>query len=196
MNTSASIPSAAPEAFSPLPVSHARRFLEPGPVVLLTTRHAGNDNVMAVGWHQVLEFSPSLVSVVVSRSSHSFEMLRDSGECVINVPTADMLDTVVRIGNCSGQDIDKFAEFGLERARADTVAAPALPQCHARLECRISDDRAVDRYNLFILEVASIRARTLPREPDYVHYVGDGEFMLSGRRVSRKQMFRPEMLGF
>jgi flavin reductase (DIM6/NTAB) family NADH-FMN oxidoreductase RutF len=180
--------------FAPVPVSHARHFLEPGPVLLLTTRHAGNDNVMTVGWHQVLEFSPSLVSCVVSKGSHSFEMLRASGECVLNVPTSALLDTVVGIGNCSGEDVDKFAQFGLSRDEASEVDAPVLPQCHARLECRVRDDRAVDRYNLFILEVAHIRARTSPKSPEYVHYLGDGEFMLSGERVSRKELFRPDML--
>lgn len=182
--------------FSPVPVSQARQFLEPGPVVLLTTRHAGNDNVMTLGWHQVLEFSPSLISCVVSRSNHSFEMLRASGQCVLNVPTSDLLDTVVQVGNCSGQEVDKFARFGLERGQADDVDVPVLPQCHARLECRLRDDRAVDRYNLFILEVTRIHARTAPETPEYVHYMGDGEFVLSGQRVSRKPLFKPEMLDF
>lgn len=196
MVTSALERALAPFPLESVPASHARRFLEPGPVVLLTTRHAGNENVMALGWHQVLEFSPSLVSCVVSRSSHSFEMLRASGECVLNVPGSDMLDAVVGVGNCSGEDVDKFARFGLERENALEVDAPALPQCHALIECRVSDDRAVERYNLFILEVRHIRARVTPRPPEYVHYVGDGEFMLSGKRVSRKRLFRPEMLGF
>jgi len=184
------------EALRSLPVSHARQFLEPGPVVLLTTRDAGNDNVMTLGWHQVLDNSPALVSCVVSRGSRSFDMLCATGECVLNVPTADMLDTVARAGNCSGEQIDKFAELGLERAEAEEVDAAILPQCHAHIECRLRDDRAVDRYNLFILEVMHISARPKPEEPDFLHYVGDGVFMHSGRRVSRRRLFRPEMLGF
>lgn len=180
--------------FVSVPLSHARQYLEPGPVVLLTTRQDAQDNVMTLGWHQVLEFTPSLVSCVVSRSSRSFDMLRETGQCVLNVPTSELLDTVVRIGNCSGQDIDKFTEFGLESADAQTVDVPVLPQCYATLECRIADDRAVDRYNLFILEVTHIRARTSPKTPEYVHYAGDGEFILSGKRVSRRRLFKPEML--
>lgn len=186
----------AAERFETIPVSHARQFLEPGPVVLLTTRHAGNDNVMAVGWHQVLDFSPSTISCVVSRGCRSFDMLRASGQCVLNVPTSDMLDAVVRVGNSSGDEVDKFAAFGLDRAKAHDVDAPVLPQCHAQLECRLRDDRAVERYNLFILEVTHISARPSPRQPGYLHYMGDGVFMLSGKRVSRRRLFRPEMLGY
>lgn len=182
-------------AFASVPVSQARQFLEPGPVVLVTTRHQGRDNVMTCGWHQVLEFTPSLVSCLVSSGNHSFAMLRESGQCVLNVPTSALLDTVVRIGNCSGADVDKFAAFGVERGAAKTVDVPVLPQCHASLECRLVDDRAVERYNLFILEVTHITARTRPKEPEYVHYMGEGRFMLSGRRVSRKRLFRADMLG-
>lgn len=184
------------DRFESVPVSNARRFLEPSPVVLLTTHHAGNDNVMALAWHQVLELSPSLVSCVVSRGSRSFDMLRASGECVLNVPTSDMVDTVAHVGNCSGGTVDKFAQFDLRKGQAAAVDAPILPQCHAHIECRLRDDRAVERYNLFILEVMHISARPSPREPDYLHYEGDGVFTHSGRRVSRRRLFRPEMLGF
>ena len=178
-----------------LPPSHARHFLEPGPVVLLATHDGGRDNVMTMGWHQVLEFTPALISCLVSRGNHSHAMLRRSGNCTINVPTSALLDTVVRIGNCSGADVDKFAEFGIEREPARHVTAPLLPQCHAQLECRIHDDAMVAQYDLFILEVLRIRAAVSPKEPEFVHYLGDGQFMLSGKRVSRKRLFRPEMLG-
>lgn len=164
-------------------------------MVLLTTRHAGQDNVMALGWHQVLDVDPSFISCVVSRGSRSFDMLRATGQGVLNVPTGEMLDAVVQAGNCSGAEVDKFAAFGLDREEAHDVDAPLLPQCHARLECRLRDDRAVERYNLFILEVTHITARTVPEEPEYLHYQGDGVFSLSGRRVSRRRMFRPELLG-
>ncbi|TDW63865.1 flavin reductase (DIM6/NTAB) family NADH-FMN oxidoreductase RutF [Novosphingobium sp. PhB55] len=180
-----------------VPPSHARQFLEPGPVVLLATHDAGAsaDNVMAMGWHQVLEFTPALISCLVSRGNHSHALLRRSGECTINVPTADLLDMVVRIGNCSGADCDKFADLGIEREPAAHVAAPLLPQCHAQLECRLHDDAMVGQYDLFILEVLRIRTATSPKAPQFVHYLGDGQFMLSGKRVSRKRLFQPEMLG-
>lgn len=183
------------DSFESVPVSHARRYLKPGPVVLLTTRHRGEDNVMALGWHQVLDSDPSIISCVVSRGSRSFDMLRASRQCALNVPTGEMLDAVVRIGNCSGEDIDKFAAFGIDRDDGRDVDVPVLPQCHARLECRLRDDRAVDRYNLFILEVTHISVRSAAPEPEYLHYEGDGVFALSGRRVSRRRLFRPQMLG-
>ena len=69
-------------------MSEIRRYLEPGPAVLVSSAWKGKTNIMAMGWHMVLEFSPSLVGCCISNSNHSFEMIRRSKECVINVPTS------------------------------------------------------------------------------------------------------------
>ena len=110
------------------PVDDVRRFLEPGPVVLISSAWKGQRNIMTLGWHMVLEFTPSRLATMISTGNHSFELIRRSGECVINVPTAEMLDTVIGIGNSSGVEIDKFAHFGLDAVAASEVAAPLIAQ--------------------------------------------------------------------
>ncbi|MBT0668735.1 flavin reductase family protein [Novosphingobium profundi] len=186
---------ALPDTFADWPASHARQVLEPGPVVLLTTRHEGRDNVMTLGWHQVLDFSPSRISCMVSAGNHSFAALRASGTCAINVPEADLLDTLVGIGNCSGAEVDKFARFKLAKAEAREIDVPVLPQCAAILECRLHDARMVEDYNLFILEVVRLCVRVDPAEATFVHFIGDGRFRLTGESVARRALFRPDMLG-
>ena len=69
-----------------LPVHQIRRYLEPGPIVLVTSAWAGQRNVMTMGWHTVMEFSPSLVGCIIAASNHSFEMIRKSRVCVIDLP--------------------------------------------------------------------------------------------------------------
>ena len=128
-----------------LPVAEIRRYLEPGPIVLVTSSWKGEDNVMTMGWHTVMEFTPSLVGCIIAGGNHSHAMIRKSGQCVINIPTADMLDTVVGIGNCSGADVDKFERFGLTTQQAKHVDVPLLTQCFANLECRLYDKQAADR---------------------------------------------------
>ena len=105
------------------PVSKVRRYLEPGPIVLVSSRCEGKHNIMTLGWHTILEFTPSLVGCMISGGNHSFEMIRKSRECVINLPTTALTDTVVRIGNTTGANIDKFAEFGLTGEQAHSVEA-------------------------------------------------------------------------
>ncbi len=96
------------------PVSEIRRYLEPGPVVLVSSAWKNKTNIMTMGWHAVMEFTPSLVGCIISNQNHSFEMIRRSKQCVINIPTQDMAKTVVGIGNCSGSDIDKFKEVQID----------------------------------------------------------------------------------
>jgi flavin reductase (DIM6/NTAB) family NADH-FMN oxidoreductase RutF len=176
------------------PVHQVRRFLEPGPVVLVSTAHAGARDVMTMGWHMVMEFSPSLLACVISSANHSFDLARASGQCVINLPTEELLDTLVRIGNCSGTEVDKFNAFGLTAQPATQVDAPLIAQCYASFECRLHDDALVERYNLFVWEVVKAHVAPTPKVPRTVHYRGDGQFMVSGDEHSRRGLFKPEML--
>ena len=176
------------------PVSQVRRYLEPGPIVLVSSAHEGRTHIMTMGWHTVMEFTPSLIGCVISSINHSFRMVRDSGECVINLPTTALMDTVVGIGNTSGEGIDKFERFKLTADKAKKVGSPLIRECHANFECRLADDRLVEKYNFFIFEVVKAHVAPSPRHPETLHYTGDGVFMLAGKIISRRSQFRPEML--
>jgi len=165
------------------PVSEIRRFLEPGPVVFVSSAWKGKANIMTMGWHLVMEFSPSLIGCIISNQNHSFEMIKKSKECVINIPTQDMAKKVVGIGNCSGSEIDKFKKFELTAVPASRVRAPLIQECYANFECKIFDSKLVNRYNFFILEVVKACVAISPKYPKTLHFRGDGVFMLSGRSI-------------
>lgn len=176
------------------PVSKIRRFLEPGPIVLVSSRYKNGLDIMTMGWHTVMEFTPSLVGCVIASSNHSYELIRKSGECVINLPTSNMIDTVVKIGNCSGHEVDKFEKFNLTAQKAKNVNAPLIRECHANFECKIYDDALVKKYNFFIFEVTYAHVAITPKYPETIHYTGDGIFTLSTKPLSRRSLFKPEML--
>jgi flavin reductase (DIM6/NTAB) family NADH-FMN oxidoreductase RutF len=176
------------------PVSQVRRYLEPGPIVLVSSKSRGKTNIMTMGWHMVMEFSPSLIGCLISSGNHSHGMIRDSRECVINLPTTKLTDQVVGIGNTSGSEIDKFAEFGLTADEASEVDAPLIRECHANFECRVHDDVLVDKYNVFIFEVVKAHVAPSPRYPQTLHYTGDGVFMVAGKIISRRSQFSPGIL--
>ena len=177
------------------PVANVRRFLEPGPIVLVSSHHRGQSNIMTMGWHTVMEFTPSLVGCVIAGGNHSFDAIRSTGECVINLPASDLIDAAVGIGNTSGRDTDKFAEFGLTAEPSEQVSAPRVAECHAHFECRLHDDALVDRYNFFIFEVVKALVAPRPKNPETIHYTGDGMFVLAGKTVSKRRLFRPGLLG-
>ncbi|HJS30660.1 MAG TPA: flavin reductase family protein [Alphaproteobacteria bacterium] len=171
------------------PVNQVRRYLEPGPIVLLSSRWKGDANVMTLGWYTVMEFTPSLVGCMISNGNHSFEMIRNSRECVINLPTTALTDAVIGIGNTSGAEIDKFKEFDLTVEKARKVEAPLIAECHANFECRLHDDVLVDKYNFFIFEVVKAHVAASPKYPATLHYTGDGVFMVAGRTINQRSKF-------
>lgn len=149
---------------------------------------------MTMGWHTVMEFTPSLVGCVIAGGNYSFDLVRKSRECVINLPTTALTDTVVGIGNTTGAELDKFEHFGLTAQPAEHVKAPLIAECHANFECRLADDAPVDKYNFFIFEIVKAHVTKSPKHPETLHYTGDGVFMVSGKIIRRRSLFRPEML--
>jgi flavin reductase (DIM6/NTAB) family NADH-FMN oxidoreductase RutF len=176
------------------PTSQIRRFLEPGPIVLVSSRLKEEINIMTMGWLTVMEFTPALIGCIIAGSNHSFEMIRKSRECVINIPTIDLSKEVVGIGNCSGEDVDKFKKFNLTAAGSSKVKVPLIEECYANFECRIKDGRMINKYNFFIFEVLKAHVAVSPKYPTTLHYRGSGIFMISGKHVNFRKKFRPENL--
>lgn len=122
-------------------------------------------------------------------------MIKKSKECVINIPSADMAETVVKIGNTSGSDLDKFAKFNLTPVPSEKISAPMIGECFASFECKLVDSRMIRKYNLFIFEVVKAHIAKTSHYPETLHYRGHGEFMISGPTVKKyRKFFRPDML--
>ena len=172
------------------PVAKIRRFLEPGPIVLVSSAWRGKTNIMTMGWHTVMEFEPSLIGCCIF-SDYSSDLIKRSKECVINIPTVDLASAVVGIGNSTGAEIDKFAKFKLTAVRGAKVAAPLIEECYANFECTVADASLWRKYRLFVLEVVKAHVAVAPRYPRTIHYRGDGVFMVSGRHINLRSRFKP-----
>lgn len=165
----------------PLPKVYG--LLEPGPVLLLTTAHRGQRDVMPMSWHSLLGFDPPLVSCVVSAGNESQRLLKASGQCVLNIPTAELARQVVACGNCHASQGDKFDRFQLATRPASQVEAPLLDACYASLECQVVDTRMVRRYEQFVLEVVAAWVDAGVRDPRTLHHRGHGRFMVAGDTI-------------
>jgi flavin reductase (DIM6/NTAB) family NADH-FMN oxidoreductase RutF len=166
-----------------LPLAKVYGLLEPGPVVLLTTAHRGKANVMTLSWHTMMEFEPPLVGCVVSGRDYSFAALKATRQCVINIPTADLAPLVVKCGNTSGRDTDKFEAFGLTPKPASLVTPPLIAECYANLECQVVDMRLVNRYNFFVLEVVKVWIDPSCKTPATLHHRGHGVFAVASETI-------------
>ena len=168
-----------------LKISKAFMLMESGPVVLITTNDGKKDNIMTISWTMVLDFTP-VFAITTGEWNYSFTALRKTKECVISIPTVDMLDEVVGIGTCSGADTDKFSKFKLTPIKGRIVKAPLIKECLANIECKVAD--IVKKHNIIVLEGVAAYFDTSRKEKRTVHAVGDGTFIVDGRKLSRKKM--------
>jgi len=172
------------------PLAKVYQLIEPGPVVLLATADKGRANIMTMSWHMMVDFEPPLIACIVSEANYSFAALRATGECVIAVPALELAPKVVQVGNASGRDIDKFAAFGLTPVPATRVKAPLVAECFANLECKVTDSRLVNRYDLFILEVIKAWADPKQKNAKTIHHHGYGSFVVEGETITLKSKMR------
>ena len=166
-----------------LPLSKVYSLLETGPVVFLTTEEKGKNNVMTMSWHTMMEFEPPLIGCVVSNGDYSFSALKKNKECVIAIPTVKIAAKVVRVGNTSGENIDKFKTIGLTPLAAVSVKAPLIAECYANLECKVVDTSMVNKYNFFVLQVVKAWIDSAVKDPKTLHHRGNGLFMTAGKTV-------------
>lgn len=135
------------------------RILYPMGVVLVSSSHAGRDNVMAACWAFPLSADPFLIGVSVSRKRFSHQLMEGSREFVINIPGQDMAEAVRICGENSGRDTDKFALAKLTKEKSRTAVAPSIKEALASIECKIVKSLDTGDHVLFIGEMLNMKKR-------------------------------------
>ncbi len=133
----------------------------------------------------VVDFTP-IFAITTGPWNYSFAALQKSKECVISIPTVDIIDKIVGVGTCSGADTDKFEKFELTPVKGKHVQAPLIKECLANIECRVID--IVKKHNIVVLEGVAAYFDNSRKEKRTVHAVGDGTFIVDGRKLNRKKM--------
>ena len=174
----------------PMPLGKAFTLLEPGPVVLVTTNDGKKDNVMTISWTLVVDFTPRF-AITTGPWNYSFAALRKSRQCVIAIPTVDLIDEVVGIGTCTGARTDKFRKFGLTPVKGRHVRSPLIKECLANVQCKVID--IVKRYPVVVLEGVAAYFDRSRKEKRTIHAIGDGTFVADGRKLNRRSMMRSKI---
>jgi flavin reductase (DIM6/NTAB) family NADH-FMN oxidoreductase RutF len=173
-----------------LELRKAFTLIESGPVVLVTTNNGTTNNIMTISWTMVLDFTP-VFAITTGKWNYSFASLRKNRECVIAIPTVDLLDKVIGIGTCSGANTDKFSRFKLSPVQAKLVRPPLIKECLANIECKVID--IVKKHNIVVLEGIAAHIDSPRKEKRTVHAVGDGTFIVDGRKIDRKTMMAAKL---
>lgn len=173
-----------------LPIEKAFMLIEPGPVILVATNENGRNNIMTISWHMVTDFTPQ-IALTTGPWNYSFQAMMHTKECVLAVPTVDLAEKTVGIGDCTGAKVDKFQKFGLTPLPAAEVKAPLIAECLACLECRVTD--YLETPGIFLLQ--GVRAWVDPerKERRTFHANGDGTFVVDGTVVSLRSLMEDKL---
>ena len=171
-------------------ISKAFTLMESGPVVFVTTSDGEKHNIMTISWTMVVDFSP-IFAITTGPWNYSYAALRKFRECVIAIPTVDLIDQVVGVGTCSGADTDKFAKFRLTPVKGKHVRPPLIKECVANIECRVVD--IIRRHDIVVLEGVAAYLNSSRKEKRTIHAIGDGTFVVDGRKLDRRKMMRSKI---
>lgn len=137
----------------------AGNMLYPLPAVMVSvTDGQGNDNIITVAWAGTVCTNPPMVSISVRPSRFSYQMIRDTGEFVINLTTEKLAYAADYCGVRSGRDVDKFKEMKLTREKAEYVQAPLIGESPVSIECRVKEIKELGSHHMFIADVLAVHA--------------------------------------
>jgi len=134
-------------------------LLAPTPVVLVSCRR--NDekpNIITIAWAGVVCSEPPMLSVSIRPSRYSYDIIKESKEFVVNVPTLEICSETDYCGIVSGRDVDKFESTGLTPGPSTEVRAPSIAECPISIECKLKDIVPLGGHDLFLGEVVAVTA--------------------------------------
>ena len=172
------------------PIEEFLKYIEPGPLALLTTFDGKKKNVMTISWIMPISWD-ACFTIATGPWNYSYKSLVKTRECAVCIPPANMLETAIGIGCSSGADIDKFKNFKLNYISGETVKVPLLTDCIACLECKVLEH--VKRWDLFVMRAVRLVLNEKHKHARMIHAVGDGSFKLDGDTKNYRALMKNKL---
>lgn len=133
-------------------------FEYPIPAVMVTCGDMENANIITIAWTGILCTNPAKVYISVRPERYSYNMIKESGEFVINLTTEKLAFATDWCGVKSGRDVDKFKEMKLTKQKANFVKCPMIEESPVSVECKVTEIREMGSHHMFIADVLGINA--------------------------------------
>ncbi len=135
----------------------AGTYLCPAPAALVScVDPGGRPNIITIAWTGIVCSDPPMLSISVRPSRYSHTVLKDTGEFVVNVPSADLVKKVDLCGIISGRDNDKFEVTGFTASPSLHVSPPLIEECPINLECRTTEVVPLGVHDMFLAEILAV----------------------------------------
>ena len=131
-------------------------LLAPLPAVMVSCGDMENSNIITIGWTGIVNTHPPMTYISVRPSRHSYNIIKESGEFVINLVPAELVKKADYCGIYTGKKVDKFAKCGLHKAEAKEVACPVIEESPMALECKVKDIIPLGTHDMFLAEIVAV----------------------------------------
>lgn len=133
-------------------------FLYPIPAVMVSCGNMEKSNIMTVAWTGILNTNPAMCYISVRPERYSYQLIKESGEFVINLTNEKLAFATDWCGVRSGKDFDKFKEMKLTKEKANHVKCPLIKESPVSVECKVKEIKELGSHHMFVAEVLSIDA--------------------------------------
>ena len=133
-------------------------MLNPTPVVLITSKNKKDKvNVFTVGWISTVCTKPPMIAMGIRPERLSYDYINETMECVVNLPSRDMVKIVDYCGVRSGKVEDKIKHFNLELEPGENITTPSLKKAPIALECKVTNITKLGTHDMFLCEVVGVK---------------------------------------
>lgn len=154
----------------------AGNMLYPLPAVLVSVgNEAGDKNVLTIAWAGTICTNPPMVSISVRPERYSYQIIKDTGEFVINLTTKELVFATDYCGVKSGRDVDKFAEMGLTPLQGEFVQAPLIQESPVNIECKVVEVKELGSHHMFMAEVVAVHADEMYMDEHHKFHLSKAE---------------------
>ena len=134
-------------------------LLAPLPPAIVTCGTMEKPNALTIGWTGILNTHPPKTYISVRPSRHSYNMIKESGEFVINLPTSELVKAADFCGVRSGKDVDKFAVCNITPEESTEINAPSLAESPLSIECRVTDVIPLGSHDMFMADIVAVTGK-------------------------------------
>jgi len=133
-------------------------FIYPLPAVMISCGTMEESNIITVAWTGIINTDPAMCYISVRPTRHSYEMIKKTGEFVINLTTKDLAYATDWCGVKTGAKVDKFKEMKLTKEKANFVNCPMIKESPVSVECKVKEIRELGSHHMFVAEILGINA--------------------------------------
>ncbi len=131
-------------------------MIYPVPAVLVSCGTLDKANILTIAWTGIINSDPAMTYISVRPERHSYNMIKESGEFVINLTTKDLAFATDYAGVTSGKNVDKVEKLGLNLEKSNYISAPMIKESPISIECKVKEIKELGTHHMFIAEILSV----------------------------------------